>query len=349
VKIVDLRDKHRPSEVDSQKVCNVKHEVDIHKKIGHHNHVVRLHCAVMENQIFYLVMEKCNKSLWALLDGLPCLGEPDLVRIFGQMLTAIAHVNSVGVVHRDIKPDNFLSTADGITLKLCDFGLSRELPSKNGLRGVYGTAPYMSPEMLGGKTYDEKTDVWSFGVVAYVLLFGQFPYIPESMSASRMKAAILRGRPDPSFVPNTDLVGERDGPSKRATEFVMSLLCRSSEQRPSASQALSNEFIKLEANARDDRRQVSFRPMLYAARKVGAFENKNLSNVDHVDGLLSDMQLRHQNQVLDIERESVSMVGDKNFQSKERTAWTPTSGSTCLASSNGSELVWSRETSLSTS
>jgi len=294
VKILELYKNDDSSQLDQRRVRTAKNEVVIQKRLGTHSNVVGLHYAVMDKGLFYMVMEECSQSLWSLLDGKPRLVESDIMRNLKQMLIAIAHVHSVGVVHRDIKPDNFLSTSDGSTLKLCDFGLSKVLPPKALLTGMYGTAPYMSPEMVHGMGYDGRTDVWSCGVIAYVFFFGQFPYVPTVASSTEMKEAIRSGHPSPNFQVNATLVGNHDGPSKAGTDFVSSLINRIRKRRPNASQALCSELFKSHSPTRASGNQPSFRPMLHAAKKVGAFERRNLSDDGPVDNLLKDLQLQHQ-------------------------------------------------------
>jgi serine/threonine protein kinase len=135
----------------------------------------------------------------------------------------LAHCHAANVVHRDVKPDNFLLGGNsGQEIKLTDFGLATILPPKKKLHGIAGTAPYMSPELLGSDGYDDKTDVWSLGVTAYVMLFGVFPYMPKERSGDAMKAIIRKGSPAPSFkpvVPGLELPAD-------AIEFAKALLNR---------------------------------------------------------------------------------------------------------------------------
>ena len=94
------------------------------------------------------------------------------------MLEAVAHCHRHHVCHRDLKPENFLfsSVEDNATLKLIDFGLSKVVPTGDSLMKTrVGTPYYMSPELLRGE-YTTSTDVWSVGVMCYVLLCGYPPF-----------------------------------------------------------------------------------------------------------------------------------------------------------------------------
>lgn len=116
-------------------------------------------------------MELCGRSLLDVLagDGDELRCEVDLRRLVVEMLLGVAHVHSVHVVHRDIKPENFLLGGDGgRRVKLCDFGLAAELPPGGLLSGVFGTSPYMSPEMAAGRGHGLATDLWSYGVCVHL-------------------------------------------------------------------------------------------------------------------------------------------------------------------------------------
>merc|ERR1712127_815217 len=102
------------------------------------------------------------------LDRAPKLNECTYRRIFREMLQALAAVHAAGIVHRDIKHDNFLCAGPRETVKLCDFGLSGTLDAGTvGLVGHNGTPPFMAPEMLRGGSYGGSVDIWGVGVIAY--------------------------------------------------------------------------------------------------------------------------------------------------------------------------------------
>merc|ERR1712093_596019 len=98
--------------------------------------------------------------------------------------------------------------------------------------------------MLKMEPYGAKTDTWSAGVVAYVMLFGEFPYHPAESTSKAMKAAILSGTPAPSFHPKAGLdMGGNIKISSEAISFMKPLLSRDPETRPSADEALEHSWI----------------------------------------------------------------------------------------------------------
>ena len=92
-----------------------------------------------------------------------------------QSLQALKHLHEMGVVHRDLKPENILLNFNLQTVKLIDFGMSKILQYKNSLMNTkMGTPFYISPEVLKVK-YDKSCDMWSIGVITFVLLAGETP------------------------------------------------------------------------------------------------------------------------------------------------------------------------------
>jgi calcium-dependent protein kinase len=243
VKIIDLRSssKERRCGVDSQKVEDAEAEAQVMRLLEGHKHCVQIFEIFIEKAMFYMVMEKCEASLVDSLDRMKFASEDYVAHLFRDMLSGISHMHEVNLVHRDVKPDNFLlGGVDGETVKLADFGMTVKMPKRGYVTSHCGTAPYMSPEVVARKKYDFKTDVWSMGVSAYVLLYGEFPYVPKSFTPQEMKQQILIGEPLPQYVP-----AEADAsvPSDCAESFVRSLLERDQADRCTAKAALQLPFL----------------------------------------------------------------------------------------------------------
>lgn len=104
-------------------------------------------------------------------------------------MKAIAHCHRLGVAHRDIKPDNILFN-DSNELKLADFGSAECFQEGQLMSGVVGTPYYVAPEVLAGRNYTEKIDIWSAGVILYIMLAGVQPFFGDS--ATEIFEAVLR-------------------------------------------------------------------------------------------------------------------------------------------------------------
>nr|AEZ51510.1 CBL-interacting protein kinase 30 [Hordeum vulgare subsp. spontaneum] len=164
-------------------VEQVKREVDVMRRV-HHPNVVRLHEVMATRSRIYFVMEYASGGeLFARLAQSTRFPEPVARRYFQQLVTAVEFCHSRGVYHRDLKPENLLLDAHG-NLKVSDFGLSAladAAASRHGgdalLHTTCGTPSYVAPEVILKRGYDgAKADVWSCGVILFVLLAGRLPF-----------------------------------------------------------------------------------------------------------------------------------------------------------------------------
>lgn len=278
------------AEVDRKLQQSAVKEANIMWRLGEQGHCVGIREEFMDNLFSYIIMEKCDHTLLQALEHSPQLTEHTYVQIFTQMLKAISAIHAVAIVHRDVKPDNFLcnSCGDAFVVKLCDFGLAEAVVAGGPLlKGVYGTAPFMSPEMLSVQGYRTQTDIWSLGVIIYVLLLGQFPYVPVDNTAKAMKAAIASGVPEPSFKAMCSLKAIPLAPGG-AISFMRSALCRDPDTRLTAASALQHPWLV--ESSTESFGTSSLRSTLNAAKRAGAFDCRTLLERTDVDVLLATMQ-----------------------------------------------------------
>lgn len=300
VKIVDVRER------DEHGICNgqvsksrdrvTRTEVDLWTKASSSNcaYIVKLHKSFAEKSLYYMICEKCQCSFMDRLVEAETMSEVDLAKIFRHMLLGVSHTHGVGIVHRDIKPDNFLWGGPGNkTLKLCDYGLAVMMPPKGKLHGVFGTAPYMAPEMLRNEGYDFLADVWSIGSVAYLLVFGSFPYSPGEANAPAMKKAIIEDNPPLKFPSLSDAQGVVFGSLTGALDFTKTLLKRTAKDRPTAAEALQHEFVaeKVEKPPEPVDTEPMLRKNAHKAKKLTQqLQQKRNSTVQHgIDDLLQKL------------------------------------------------------------
>jgi calcium-dependent protein kinase len=162
-------------------VASLKSEIQILIKLDHPN-IIKLYEIYENDNYIYLVMELCTGG--ELFDRIiqkteqgKQFTEKEVANIFQQMMSAINYCHSNKIVHRDLKPENLLlATQDeNSPIKVIDFGMSRIFNNKQAMFDKVGTAYYISPEVLDG-FYDEKCDIWSAGVILYILLCGYPPF-----------------------------------------------------------------------------------------------------------------------------------------------------------------------------
>mmetsp|Transcript_25342 Transcript_25342/g.46414 ORF Transcript_25342/g.46414 Transcript_25342/m.46414 type:complete len:464 (+) Transcript_25342:1-1392(+) len=277
VRIVSLRGlksfKDRRDTVDPQLRKRAQHEAHMWSKVGQHENIVRLLEVILEGPMMYMVTEPCDYGILYILERMPLLNEQTLARFFRDGLKALQHVHKQGIVHGDVRLDNFFVSGSKFVLKLTGFGAAAQLPSdKSLLYTTSGHVPYMSPEMLSGAGYEFKTDVWSLGVVVYLLFYGRFPYKPKEKTAESMREAIIKNEPPPAFEPW--MATQRDVVfTDAAMEFLTMLLRHSVAERPTAGKALESNYLE-QADSTDARGvalEQKLLPMLCGALRCGAF------------------------------------------------------------------------------
>jgi len=223
-------------------------ESKIWNSIAPHENCVMMLEAFEDDSYFYIVMEKCGVSLLQALDWHARKGkdpkEQDIKHTLVGLLSGVNHLHEYGIVHRDVKPQNIL-LAKGHTLlgqplvKLCDMGLGAKISGSGSLSKVCGTAPYMAPEMLLLKGYDTRVDVWSCGVVAYLMILDVHPYGEGCFDKKEVEESIRTGKVLPTFKAQNN----SNQPSSEAVQFLASLLNRDPEERPSAKRALTLSYL----------------------------------------------------------------------------------------------------------
>eukprot|EP01116_Phalansterium_solitarium_P013979 TRINITY_DN3145_c0_g1_i2.p1 TRINITY_DN3145_c0_g1~~TRINITY_DN3145_c0_g1_i2.p1 ORF type:complete len:345 (+),score=125.82 TRINITY_DN3145_c0_g1_i2:133-1167(+) len=214
----------------------LQREITIMKQLQHPN-ILPLVDVFESREFIYLVLVLVTGG--ELFDQIVQNGnycEADARNIVTQILSAVSYLHSHGVVHRDLKPENLLCIGSGskIQIYVADFGLSRAFEGDSQQLSTYcGSPEYVAPEVLACVPYDQAVDLWSVGVITYILLTGFLPFYDKEHT-------VLFAR-----IQNVDYNWD-DCPevSPQARHFVQHLLVKDTKKRYSADQALNHAWLK---------------------------------------------------------------------------------------------------------
>jgi len=190
----------------------IKSEMEMIKTVNHPN-IIKFVDTFENSEYYFIVLEyikdgnltKCMKSKLY-------LSENTVKIIIFQLANALQYLKSLGIIHRDIKPDNILvdKSEDDLKIKLSDFGLAKVLFNKETTNECCGSIPFSAPELLRKRDYGHAVDIWSLGVLIYYLLTYSFPFnmnldknvLVKSICADTLSFAKLSNRSNDA----TDLI-----------------------------------------------------------------------------------------------------------------------------------------------
>ena len=214
-------------------------EVNLMIKLDHPN-IIKLYEYYENDKKIYLIMELCtggelfDRIVENTENGIQ-FTEKQAANLFRQMMNAINYCHKNGIVHRDLKPENllYLSKDKNSPIKVIDFGMSKRFTPEKFMSEKVGTAYYISPEVLQGK-YDEKCDIWSAGVILYIIICGYPCFNGED--DDEIFAAIQKGKiqfPSPEW----------DDISEDAKNLIKKMCCPP-DKRLTAEQVLQETWVK---------------------------------------------------------------------------------------------------------
>ena len=213
---------------------NFLSEIAILTTIDHPN-IIKIIEYFEDEKSLYIVMEKCEGGeLYERILKEKCFPEDRAARLMRQLLSAVWHIHQRQIVHRDIKPQNIIfENQDALfNIKLIDFGLSIKIKENKLTKEVVGDMFYISPESLDGR-YSSKCDMWSCGVLAYVMLCGVPPFDGQKQCKVFKKISKMK------FKFNQPVWRSL---STNSQDFIKKLLCPESS-RMSASEALQHPWV----------------------------------------------------------------------------------------------------------
>ncbi|XP_047324341.1 phosphoenolpyruvate carboxylase kinase 1-like [Impatiens glandulifera] len=231
-KSIDKRLLSDPTDLD----C-IEKEPKILQLLSGSPNILQIHKIYEDDTFLHIVTDLCDGA--DLFDRLSSsegtFSEPEAALIFEQLISAIAHCHRMGVAHRDIKPDNVLFDSRN-KLKLADFGSAEwfGIGEERKMTGIVGTPYYVAPEILSGRDYNEKVDVWSAGVILYIMLAGVPPFYGDSPTDTF--EAVLRGnlRFPPRIFRSV---------SPEAKDLLKKMICKDVSRRLSSEQVLRHPWV----------------------------------------------------------------------------------------------------------
>jgi len=226
----------RKHKLNKEELAVVHDEVEIMQRVEH-KHCVRLFEIYETNAKLYMVMEILTGG--ELFDRIVSKGsysEKEAADVVQTVAAALDYLHSNGIVHRDLKPENLIYQNDqeDALLKITDFGLAKYRARDTQLSTACGTPGYVAPEVLEGKQYSKEVDLWSLGVILYILLCGFPPFYDESTAG--LYRQIKKGQydfPDPYW---SEI-------SKEAKDVVTGLLNINVKKRWTPDKLLSTAWV----------------------------------------------------------------------------------------------------------
>ncbi|XP_069312403.1 myosin light chain kinase 3 isoform X2 [Eulemur rufifrons] len=215
---------------------DVKNEINIMNQLGHVN-LIQLYDAFESKSSFTLIMEYVDggELFERITDDKYRLTELDVVLFTRQICEGVRYLHQQYVLHLDLKPENILCVSQtGHHVKIIDFGLARRYKPREKLKVNFGTPEFLAPEVVNYEFVSFPTDMWSVGVITYMLLSGLSPFLGET-DAETM-----------NFIVNCSWDFDADtfeGLSEEAKDFVSRLLIKEKSCRMSATQCLKHEWL----------------------------------------------------------------------------------------------------------
>ncbi|KAF4002058.1 Protein kinase domain family protein [Saccharomyces cerevisiae] len=282
----------------------VTRELEVLQKLNHPR-IVRLKGFYEDTESYYMVMEFVSGGdLMDFVAAHGAVGEDAGREISRQILTAIKYIHSMGISHRDLKPDNILIEQDDpVLVKITDFGLAKVQGNGSFMKTFCGTLAYVAPEVIRGKDtsvspdeYEERNeysslvDMWSMGCLVYVILTGHLPF--SGSTQDQLYKQIGRG-------------SYHEGPlkdfriSEEARDFIDSLLQVDPNNRSTAAKALNHPWIKMSplgSQSYGDFSQISLSQSLSQQKLLENMDDAQYEFVKAQRKLQMEQQLQEQDQ-----------------------------------------------------
>ena len=261
----------RAMKITNKKKDSSKYEIEILRKISHPN-ITNIFEIFADSKKYYVIMEFLEGGeLFEAITSIGSFTEASACKVMKQVLSAVYYLHSNNIVHRDLKPENIMLTQKpkngNYQIKLIDFGTAKIFKPGKKMNKFIGTSYYIAPEVLKER-YDEKCDVWSCGVILYILLCGYPPFNGNTnvdiFHAIQNQNPIFGGE-------------EWEDISPEVKELIKIMLRKNPSERWSAEMCLKHKWFKvLEEIERSKNKDKNFKQIqMNAIKHMAQFVNEN--------------------------------------------------------------------------
>ncbi|KAM7039835.1 death-associated protein kinase 2 isoform 1-T1 [Acridotheres tristis] len=217
----------------------IEREVSILQQILHAN-IVQLHDIYENKTDVVLILELVSGGeLFDFLAQKESLSEEEATRFIKQILDGVNYLHSKKIAHFDLKPENIMLLDKNIPIphiKLIDFGLAHKIEDGVEFKNIFGTPEFVAPEIVNYEPLGLAADMWSIGVITYILLSGASPFLGETKQETLANITAVNYDFDEEFFSNT---------SDLAKDFIQKLLVKDTRKRLTIQEALSHPWITL--------------------------------------------------------------------------------------------------------
>ncbi|XP_029470156.1 death-associated protein kinase 3 [Rhinatrema bivittatum] len=216
----------------------IEREVDILREIQHPN-IITLHDIFENKTDVVLILELVSGGeLFDFLAEKESLTEEEATQFLKQILDGVYYLHSKRIAHFDLKPENIMlldKHSPSPRIKLIDFGIAHKIEAGNEFKNIFGTPEFVAPEIVNYEPLGLEADMWSIGVITYILLSGASPFLGETKQETLTNISGVNYDFDEEYFSNT---------SELAKDFIRRLLVKDPKKRMTIDQSLEHPWIK---------------------------------------------------------------------------------------------------------
>ncbi|KFU95655.1 Death-associated protein kinase 3, partial [Chaetura pelagica] len=215
----------------------IEREVDILREIQHPN-IITLHDIFENKTDVVLILELVSGGeLFDFLAEKESLTEEEATQFLKQILDGVHYLHSKHIAHFDLKPENIMLLDKNVPnprIKLIDFGIAHKIEAGNEFKNIFGTPEFVAPEIVNYEPLGLEADMWSIGVITYILLSGASPFLGETKQETLTNISAVNYDFDEEYFSNT---------SELAKDFIRRLLVKDPKKRMTIAQSLEHPWI----------------------------------------------------------------------------------------------------------